>query len=170
MYKGAKMDKKGFSLLEMMLALSILSIALAAMIDSMVSTGKLESVLRDKRIVRDGINRVINDMRSCDFATMTTTFATSFDITDIRPQTGQAHVGTVTFYTDETGAGMTPDDMASLGFPRDLNANGNATDTDVTNYVILPAKIEVKWNSGSDQDQIGYSSYTHYCIFATQTQ
>jgi hypothetical protein len=63
---------------------------------------------------------------------------------------------------------MTADDKSSLGFPRDLNANGNATDTNVDTYVILPAKIEVKWNSGSDEK--GYASYTHYCIFATQTQ
>lgn len=163
------MKKKGFTLLEMMLALSVLAVALVAMIDSMMSAGKLETVLRDKRMVRDGINQTINSMRAVDFASLLT-YPTSFDITDIRPQTGQAHVGTITFFTNETGAGMVPEDLTSLGFPRDLNANGNMTDTNVTTYVILPAKIEVKWNSGNEHDQKGYASYTHYCIFATQTQ
>ena len=51
--------------------------------------------------------------------------------------------GRVTFILNETAVSQ---DAQELGFPRDLDGDGEATNKDVSgNYTLLPAKVELSW-------------------------
>ena len=72
------------------------------------------------------------------------TVGTSFDVRELEPQDGLAHVGSVLFVPDETRT-----DQAlgvELGMPRDLDGDGAADKTDaLPTATVLPVIIEMRW-------------------------
>lgn len=62
--------------------------------------------------------------------------------------------GVVTFFIDETDSSS---EAAVLGFPRDLDGDGNATSIDVsTSYMLLPVKLEISWNGRYGTERRNY--------------
>ncbi|MDP6837338.1 MAG: hypothetical protein QF724_00195 [Planctomycetota bacterium] len=71
-----------------------------------------------------------------------------FEASGLTPIPGETRNGTIVIVVDET---TTDDDLGiNLGMPRDLNGDGDASDTDVAGIArLLPIVLEVNWKGFS---------------------
>ena len=82
----------------------------------------------------------------------------TFDVQGLAPIAGSESVGTIQLITDETatdlGLGY------EVGMPRDLNGDGDATDTDVSSDArLLPVLLEVRWRGQSGVITLRHAFY-----------
>ena len=156
----------GFSLLEVLIGLSVLTIGLLAMTSTSLQTHELrrsdaarlaarnamESMVREVEVTAASI-----DTESGDWAELLIdAFAPPNDVLEtpgLDPWEGEEAVVQVRFFPDETA-----DDAEvgfALGMPRDLNGDGFADSSDVTSDArMLPAVVSARWQSPSGDRQL----------------
>lgn len=154
----------GFTLLELMLVVSVLLFALLMFSQSMGSAAKLGDVNRETRIALDAARERIEILRGEeDFSTV---FALYNDDPSDDPLAGAPGSGFTVFGldpADDDGDGMvgeilfpTADSFGqlvlresiedeALGMPRDLNADGDLLDDLTDDYRILPVLVRLRW-------------------------
>jgi hypothetical protein len=81
-----------------------------------------------------------------------------FDVLGLAEVAEGQRVGTITFGTDETVSDQ--DFGRELGLPRDLNGDGDATDTDVSASArILPVTLTLRWTGENGVQVLRHGFY-----------
>jgi len=162
--RGAR-AQAGFSLLEITIAISVLTLALVGATGSMLAGNRLQRVNRESAVAEDAVRQVLESMRG---AALATTFArfnstavdnpggvvspgATFAVEGLRapPENAGAPVGSIVFPTILDGGVLElREDFvdAELGMPADLNADGAIDDANhALDYRVLPVRVQVQW-------------------------
>lgn len=136
----------GLTLIEVVIAAGLLSILLMGYMTAIGASGLQRQQAREMRIAHDALADFIQALRSQEIASLTTMTAGP-----VVPQLKDA-VGTMRAVTSESptaSADLTDGDIAALGFPRDLNADGDTVDGPLApgELVVLPVKVSLTWTS-----------------------
>jgi type II secretory pathway pseudopilin PulG len=150
----------GFTLLEIAITIVILIIAVASTSAATISLSAMRRLNRERSVAHNAASalaeRILSLGRSeigrpgswarnvTESVCPPNTLGVSFDVSELEPQTGLAHVGSITFVTDET---RTDNSLGvQLGMPRDLDGNGFVDGTNVIATArLLPVVIELRW-------------------------
>lgn len=145
-------NNRGFTMIEVIIAGTILTIALLGLLSTMLSASTLQRNNRESTMAQNAVAAQIEIMHSAevrrlpDFFGPGTTGAT-FTIPGLDPvaplstTAPRIPVGSVELFFDETL------DRPDLGLPRDLNSDGDMTDTNIrdSRLVLVPARVSVRW-------------------------
>ncbi len=154
----------GFSLVEVMIATCVLTIGLLALSSTSVVIHSLDRADEARRQATLGLQDVVERIKALSAGSIdnpggwsqTITPALraggqigpTFQVRGLDPWNGNPTVGTVQVITDETttdaALGVT------LGLPRDLNGDGDASDTDVSgDCTLLPVVVRARWGGSA---------------------
>lgn len=154
----------GFTLLELMIALVVFTIAIGGISSSLASTSALSRATEERGIALDAALSMMEALRAevpgevyvrynetvLDDPVDGISPGRFFAVPDLvlRPGDADGFAGEVIFPGDGTQLiedGLVDDD--ELGMPRDLNGDGVMDAIDhSTNYTILPVRIRVEWS------------------------
>lgn len=131
-------SRSAFTLLEVMAATVLVTIGFVGLTALQVSNERSYEESEEVSLVASGFRSMAERIRATPFERIVATYqGTSFVIDTVDAQ------GTVTIFADET------EDTAesnALGLPRDLDGDGFATNTDVTNSAaLLPIRLQLAW-------------------------
>ena len=164
-----KVGEAGYTLLELMIALIVVTIAVGAISTSMASTSSLSRATEERSIALDAALSVMEAMRATDPQEVYLRYnQTTLDDPGtgaspgryfavpglaLRPGDPDGFVGEVVFPGDGVQLLERVNDVQlgiELGMPRDLNADGvvdpAATLLDHSlDYTILPARVRIEW-------------------------
>jgi len=153
----------GVSLIELIIAIGIMSVALFGLISVITFTTRSNMATRENMLAMRGCEKKIEEMMSTVFSSIFSKYKVgsspaedTFDIPGLIPLPGNTKVGTVKFAVRsgspdvllETVTGTLMENLDATGAPVDLDLDGNGTiDTSDKSavYKILPVVIEVKW-------------------------
>lgn len=154
----------GFSLIEMMVVLSILAIAGAMFAQTLASSKRLDPTATETAIAAEGARSFLETMHNHAFGEVFALYndnplddpggpgsapGSAFDVEGLVPQVPGASVGHVIFPAVESELREDAVEI-ELGTPRDLNGDGAVDDADHSNdWLILPVKVQLDWQSGS---------------------
>lgn len=167
--------KKGFTLIELAIATSILMIGLVALISATSKMHSLRKLTRERVMAQNAVRSVAERINSRSFGFSNThsnqwvdqllavygpggSVGNTFDVPGLTAIPGAATPGTIQVLTDE----RLEDDTIGyeLGLPRDLNGDGDASDADVTaDARILPIILEVRWRGQSGDITLRHAFY-----------
>jgi prepilin-type N-terminal cleavage/methylation domain-containing protein len=161
----------GFSLLEILVAVSVFGIALAALTTTQVTSIALSRSVRETSAAADAAQNVMESIRDEDefseiYARWNEDTAddpaaglspgNAFDVRGLEPVAGDpdGRVGEVVFPGDAKKLRENGNDR-TLGMPRDLDLDGNIDGADhASNYKILPVMVRVRWRGSRGTQQI----------------
>jgi len=152
----------GFSLVELMVVFTIMTIALSMFSQTLTSASRLDPLSKEKSAAANAAQNIIETMRGYEFTTTFRNFNLSgtddpggvgtspgkyFDVFGLDPIAPGQRVGEIVFCDFE---GVIREDTAlpEFGLPRDLNGDGivdRGVHTD--DCIIIPFKVVVQWNS-----------------------
>jgi len=141
------------SLLDVMIAATVLAVAITSLMALIVSSIKLGRVNRENALANEAARRQIEEMHAADFGTLFATFsaAPNFAVRGLAPQPADpdGFVGQVLFPT--VGAALREDvNDAGLGMPRDLDGDGLIdANNHAGDYRVLPVRVQVTWRGVS---------------------
>ena len=152
--------RAGFTLIELAIATSILMIGLVSVLTASSQMHSLGRLNRERTLAQNAVRSMAERMHAAShgFAADPQTwaqgllatygaggsFGNTFSIQGLTPVEDGALVGSIVLATNETQADAELD--ADVGMPRDLNGDGDTTDTDVsTSARILPVVLTVRW-------------------------
>jgi type II secretory pathway pseudopilin PulG len=165
---GAR-SRAGFSLIEALAALSLLTVALCGIVSSIVASDRLQRVNQESALAEEAVRRTVEALRGAPFPTVFAAYnstpaddpvgaacpGASFAVEGLQAAPGDADglPGEISFPTQTVaGALQLREDVtdAKLGMPRDLNGDGaiNALNH-AGDYRILPVRVRVRWNGAS---------------------
>lgn len=165
-------DRGGFTILELMMVVSVIVVALLAMSHTIVSSMKLTNVNRESGFATDGLRDMVERMQGeRDFGNIFALYNSNplddpgvagsapgpnFAVPGLEAAPGDpdGFVGEIQFPT--IGAQLR-EDLAdpSFGTPRDLNADGFVDSVDhATNYRVLPVVLRVRWKGLGPEREI----------------
>ena len=157
----AHRSRRGLTLVEMLIVMTILTIALGEVTRSMLTISRLEPMSREADLALQAAATQLDTMRALPFDTLVARYnadpaddpptgaspGSGFDVPGLRPVAGDADgfVGEITFPTD-----MAPlrEDVQNelLCMPRDLNGDKVIDGEDHSlDYVVLPVTVSVRW-------------------------
>ena len=135
----------GFSLLEMMVSISILGVLMLATTASLIHAHRLSDESDERRIAREAIQNQVETFRGMTIQEAAVLANNStFDVAGLPPiQSGQH--GSVQIFLNEADPESPALDLDGAGV--DLNGNGTRTDvlTPTDDYRLLPIRISVRW-------------------------
>jgi prepilin-type N-terminal cleavage/methylation domain-containing protein len=154
--------RAGFTLIEVLAAMSILTIAAGAIVSTLITSGRVNREGSEVALAREALESVIERVKSTPFRDVFATFnadpaddpggagtapGASFAAQSLRPVPGDPDglVGEVIFPT--VGAALREDvDDPRMSMPRDLDFDG-AIDADdhAADYMVLPLVVRVAW-------------------------
>lgn len=170
----ARSARGGFTLAEMALAMTILMVALMSISAATLRSHSLRRQNRDRVLAQNEIRSFSERMHALSIAESDDpaswasaidaafgeegTIGTVFDVQGLTPVAPDEGAGFILVVTDET---LTDEDVgAELGMPRDLNGDGDALDTDVTDDArLLPVVISVRWTGARGEQRIVHPFY-----------
>ena len=157
--------RRGLTLVELLIVMTILTIALGEVTRSMLAISRLEPMSREADIALQAAATQLDTMRALPFDSLVARYnadpaddpdgpgtapGSSFPVTGLRVRLGDAD--------GMTGRGELPlvadqlrEDFVDieLGMPRDLNRDGATDALDHSgDYVLLPVRIHVEWSAG----------------------
>ena len=166
--QGRPKKRGGFSLVEVMIATCVLTIGLLALSSTSVVIHSLDRADEARSSSASAMQRVIERAKALSARSVQDPAGWSnvltaalrpggsigdvFDVPGLDPWQGNPNIGSVLIITDET---LTDADIGiTLGMPRDLNGDGDATDIDVTgDATLLPIVVRTRWGgAGGDRD------------------
>lgn len=162
--------RSGFSLLEIMVAVAVFGITMAALTTTQVSTVALSRTNLEMSAALDAAQGVLESIEDeDDFAQIFARWnaapgddpvglcpGNSFDVRGLEPSRDDpdGRVGEVVFPGDGTLLLENGNDRA-LGLPRDLDLDGAVDGTDhAADYRILPVLVRVRWSGAGGVHQI----------------
>lgn len=153
--------RSGFTLIELAIATSILMIGLVAVVSATSKMHSLRKLTRERVLAQNAMRSVAERIHARSYGLSNShpddwvpqlvgaygpggSVGDQFDVRGLTAVTGSPSIGTIQILTDET---VDDDDIGyELGLPRDLNGDGDTSDTDVTpDARILPIVLEVRW-------------------------
>jgi type II secretory pathway pseudopilin PulG len=156
----------GFTLIEVMIAGLVLTVAAVGMSGAILSSMALQRGEIETALARQAARRVVEEMRGTPFADVYRAYnadagddaglalpaqGAGFDVFGLTPQAGDpdGRCGRVMFPTLVVGASedLVEDiDEPALGMPLDLNRDGVLDLLDhADDYVVLPVRVRVEW-------------------------
>ncbi|MCA8982043.1 MAG: prepilin-type N-terminal cleavage/methylation domain-containing protein [Planctomycetes bacterium] len=172
--------REGFGLLEVMVSLSVLTIALLAFSQAILMSLTAGQVQREQGIARDAARQMIERMQAETFSEVFArynatavddpaagnVFAASFVVTGLKLQAGDVDgmVGEILFPTapDALGGLMLREDLDDdrFGTPRDLNADGVVDALDHSgDYQLLPVAVRLRWRGRAGNASLEFKTY-----------
>lgn len=172
--------RAGFGLLEVMVSLSVLTIALLAFSQAILMSLAASQVQREQGIARDAARQMIERMQAETFSEVFARynataaddpgagnlFAAAFAVTGLQAQANDADglVGEIWFPTGAApgGVGVLREDLpdARFGTPRDLNADGVVDGLDHSgDYRLLPVAIRLQWRGRAGNSSLEFRTY-----------
>ena len=164
----------GYTLLELMIALVVVTIAVGAISTSMASTSSLSRATEERGIALDAALSVMEAMRATDPQEVFVRYnQTTLDDPaagaspgryfavpglTVRPGDPDGFVGEVIFPGDGVQLLESGTDV-ELGMPRDLNGDG-VTDPIIDlidhagDYTILPARVRIEWEGQGGRQRV----------------
>lgn len=135
---GRRRHEQGFALLEVMVAVMVLMVALLGLSSLVVWNSRSQETAEQEAIVTNVLRSVAERVRGAPFSAAAATYQDFvFGIEELDGE------GQITVFVDETDNTA---DALFLGLPRDLDGDGEASNTDVSGtYSLLPVKIAVSW-------------------------
>ena len=158
--------RRGLTLLEVTLGLSILTVGLLALTSTSVATHKLRETDHARQLARDGLAAVVRDVevasrlidkQAADWsAQLLDRFAGAQAwraVEGLDPWPDQPGVIELRFFPDET---LTDEDIGfPLGLPRDLDNDGFASSQDVSASArLLPAVARARWTTNAGDREL----------------
>ncbi len=171
------MKKATFTLVELMVAASIMAVVIMALFSVILSSSTLQLESREARYATSQVNAMIEQIRAYQFEAAFL-YCNSVSVTDIEGLDGKNPVGTYKFITNENviyysegwdaheeDENRVPDEVtAKLGLPMDLNGNGtvsvNTNDANIITstldppYLLLPVVVRVSWDTASGRTKV----------------
>jgi prepilin-type N-terminal cleavage/methylation domain-containing protein len=162
----------GFTLLELMLAMTVLAVAFVAISRAMVGAMSLNRVNRESAIVQDGMREMIETLQGAapfgeifirynsdpgDDPLLGLSPGDGFAVSGLDPVTGDPDglVGEIVFPTLQTGMGLELREdlpLPELGLPRDLDGDGDVDNEDhAGDYRLLPVIVRLRWQVGNGE-------------------
>ncbi len=155
----------GFTLLEVMLAVAILSTALFGFIFSILHNSRLNAGDRENLAAMRGAERMIETMRDRAFGDIFAAYnrvpsddpppgpgtapGSDFDVEGLVPLADDpdGKCGKILFPTDASGGRLREDVVdPALLMPRDLNGNGTIDSAGVAaGFKLLPVEVRIEW-------------------------
>ena len=103
-------SETGFTLVELMIAMTVLSIAMIGLLTAFMSVGPLSDVMWDDTVIFNALRGRLESIRSYNYADIMTNFdGTTFDIPDVEPVAAGTPVGST-----EVTAPDPPNDPARM--------------------------------------------------------
>jgi prepilin-type N-terminal cleavage/methylation domain-containing protein len=169
---AARRARSGLTLLEIVIALSILTIVMVGFVQGLLSTASLSSAGREGRLARESIRKLLEDMQSQPFAEIFYRYNADpgddpgagaspgavFDVEGLtpRPDDADGRVGEIVFPVEDADLGVLREnlELLRLDTPRDLNADGAIDEFDHSgDYRLLPVLVRVAWRGASGDAQ-----------------
>ncbi len=158
--------RAGFTVVEMALATVTLMVGVMSVSAATLRMHQLSRQNREKALAFNAVHGVAERINSASAIAATDpstwvqtlidaygangTVGNEFDVLGLTPVDGANSVGRIELITDET---LTDAELGTvMGMPRDLNGDGDATDTDVSgDATVLPVLLTADWrNKGVD--------------------
>lgn len=174
-WRRARARRRGFTLVELMVVLVVLTISVSMFSTSLVATAKQGQIKRERAIAAEAVRRLFETMRSDPFRELFALYdadpsndpagagtapGAGFVVQglDARPGDPDGRVGLILFPTQ--GAALREDAIdATLGMPRDLDADGAIDTADhADDYKILPLRIVVEWKGAAGLQSLEMST------------
>ena len=145
-----------FTLLEVMISLTLLTIGFMGFAPFLVASARSYDLIREESTAFQALREQAEIIRGIPFARIATTCGSaSFTVDNIGAS------GTIRVFLNEND---TSPDARLFGLPRDLDGDGQVATTDVSaNYLLLPVKINISWQSSK-----GQQSKALYLLFAQE--
>ena len=152
-----KMKQKGFTLVEVMGTVSIMSIGILGLFQTLLLTTRLNTFSREKTIAMEAAREKLEELRVYEFQEIYRAFNSDHSDDPDGPGTGPGpnfEVQGLNVRSDDpdgmTGRIAFPERETTvdpeLEMPRDLNGDGLITDDDISlDYIFLPVSIYVEW-------------------------
>ncbi len=142
-----KRREAGVTLIEAVVSLTILAVALLTLWGSMISGVHTIAAAEERSEALSIAQGKLEELKSRSMDLLIATYGPKGSEGDTFPATGidddaDRALGRIVFYTDETDS----QNGSGLGFPMDLNGDGDAKDKDVAaGFTLLPVRIRVTW-------------------------
>jgi Tfp pilus assembly protein PilV len=158
--------RRGFTLIELCIAISLLMIGMVSVIQATSRMHSLRRQNRERTLAQNALRSMEERIHARSYALSSDpstwarglldvfapggSFGDTFEVAGLTELDGQVVVGTIRIVTSELA---TDQDLGvSIGMPRDLNADGLADAADVSNDArILPVVLSVRWRSQSGE-------------------
>ncbi len=167
-------SRRGFALIELAIALSILVIGLVSIVSATSRMHHLRHQNRDRALAQNGLRSISERIhaRSHGFSADPATWSSNlipvfapggaigdtFDVEGLNLAPGAQVIGTIQIVIDETATDQQLN--AQIGMPRDLNGDGQASNTDVSqNACMLPVIVRLQWRGQSGVQGLTHAFY-----------
>lgn len=171
--------RDGFTIVEVMVAVTVLVIAVVGIVGSMLSSMALNRVNRETAIAQQAARRVMEEVSGVPFRDAFVMYNTlaGDDAGSELPERGPGFVvngldvqladadgmcGRIEFPVVDDGMGSVRlrEDVVDggLGMPADLNGDGDAVDDVTPDYRLLPVRVLVEWRGVSGNRSIELES------------
>ncbi len=152
-----KMKQKGFTLVEVMVTVTIMSVGILGLLQTLLLTTRLNTFSKEKTIAMEAAREKLEELRVYKFQEIYRAFNSDPSDDPDGPGTGPGpnfEVQGLNVRSDDpdgvTGRIAFPERETTvdpeLGMPRDLNGDGLITDDDISlDYIFLPVSIYVEW-------------------------
>jgi prepilin-type N-terminal cleavage/methylation domain-containing protein len=169
--------RRGFSLVELMVVMIVLTIALGMFSSTMVSTARHTRMKRETALAAEGGRRALELMRSHPCTSLFALYnanpaddpggagtapGANFKVAGLEPSLadGDGCVGEISFPTVGNALRESVVD-GSMGMPRDLNGDQAVDDLNhAGDYVILPVRVRIRWKGVSGD--MTFDMHTQY--------
>jgi prepilin-type N-terminal cleavage/methylation domain-containing protein len=166
--------RKGFTLLEVTLAMSVLVIAMMAISATTLRVHALRRENRDRSVAENGVRMIAERIQSASRLARTDpagwaqnvvtslsaggSIGNKFDLADLIPVDAGSSVGSITVVTNENLTDAFLD--AQLGMPRDLDGDGIVGNGDVSHSArLLPVIVRARWKGVGSKQEIVHPFY-----------
>jgi hypothetical protein len=163
--------------MELMVVLTILTVALSLFSRTLVLSSRLDPVNRETVIAAEGARSMLETIRNNHFDEIvhvynedpaddpdgaSTAQGRRFAVVNLDPRPGQPFVGTVVMPFNEAGELREDHVDEMLGMPRDLNGDGEIdSENHIDDFIVLPIGVRLEWRGA-----IGERSLEMYSLFA----
>ena len=167
--QGKRGQRSGYSMLDLAIGIMIVVVAVGSVSSSLTSGFSLNRSNRERSRAAEHADRIIEGLLATDFEEVFARYnataaddpvdgvspGATFDVPGLTPQNGDADgiVGEIDFPGD--GVSLREDTVdRGLGMPRDLNGDGDELDDAAADYLVLPVRLRVAWQSTGGPQQI----------------
>lgn len=154
----------GMTLIEIIIGLGVAVIALLGIMSALVSASRMDEATSEQVRALNACRSTIETMKQTTFSEIWRRYNSNaaddpggagtapgqnFAVTGLRAQNGDADGMPGQIFFPEAGGNLSEtalDSRMGMAVAKDLNGNGNATDTNVnTTYMLLPVRVVVDW-------------------------
>ena len=176
--------RKGFSLLEVMIAMVVLTVAILGLVTAIITSMRLTSTNRENTLAMNAARQKIEEMQAWpggfseifaaynnatgdDAGLAAAAPGGTFTVSGLRPISTDPAVGTVLYNVDSSGPGseslrefsVDPTFGPMMGMPKDLSGDGVVDANDhAADYTLLPVVVRIRWDGAMGQRETFFTT------------